>query len=389
MNKSELFWQTYLNLEKELLEVAKYIYITDVKLIYKGGTLIKENYTKQLDVFSPLIADLIVRTCIEIEAISKELYFELGGTKSRGDKDLFFDEDCLKLLDIKCKSSKKIVLIICSSFNLADENNKVFKPLKGAHKRQGTDWEKSYQAVKHDRYSSVSSGTIKKFIHALGALYLLNIYYRNETINTKFLETNKLDFSFGSKIFSLKKPNTSKYTVDVVNGKSISGVLESDDSPYIFKYSDSSYHQILDANKRSIEKRMEYINSQPEFQEPAFIQQLKDSLEEEKTNKQHKMIIAWELCKYRINKRFPASLPFEVRKKMFVESSEFNGRIRMMNNHKTASEITEENIQSEIDLAGILTGMELEQVFDNERMIKSFNEGYCELVLDKGNVKYI
>ena len=134
---------------------------------------------------------------------------------------------------------------------------------------------------------------------------------------------------------------------------------------------------------------MEYINSQPEFQEPAFIQQLKDSLEEEKTNKQHKMIIAWELCKYRINKRFPASLPFEVRKKMFVESSEFNGRIRMMNKHKTASEITEENIQSEIDLAGILTGMELEQVFDNERMIKSFNEGYCELVLDKGNVKYI
>ena len=33
MNKAELFWQTYLNFEKELLEVAKYIYITDEKLI--------------------------------------------------------------------------------------------------------------------------------------------------------------------------------------------------------------------------------------------------------------------------------------------------------------------------------------------------------------------
>ena len=73
---------------------------------------------------------------------------------------------------------------------------------------------------------------------------------------------------------------------------------------------------------------------------------------------------------------------------MFIESREFNGRIRTKNKHKSASEITEDNIQSEIDLAGTLAGMELEQVFDNERMIKSFNEGYCELVIDKGDVKY-
>ena len=178
------------------------------------------------------------------------------------------------------------------------------------------------------------------------------------------------------------------YTVDVVNGKTISGILESDDSPYIFKYTDSSYNQILDANKRSVEMRLEYINSQPELQEPAFQQQIRESFEKEKTDKTHRMIIAWELCKYRINKRFPASLPFEVRKKMFIESREFNGRIRTKNKHKSASEITEDNIQSEIDLAGTLAGMELEQIFDNERMIKSFNEGYCELVIDKGDVKY-
>ncbi len=388
MNKAEMFWQTYLNLEKELLELSKYIYITDEKLIYSKGSLKSENYTKQLEVFSPHIADLIVRTCVEIDAISKELYFELGGTKARGDKDLFFDEDCLKQLDIKCKSSKKVVLITCPAFNLTDDQNRVFKPLKEAHKRQGTDWEKAYQAVKHDRYSSISHGTVRNFIHALGALYLLNIYYKNETISIKFLETNKLDFSFGSKVFSLKKPDINKYTVDVVNGKTISGNLESDDSPYIFKYTDSSYKQILDANKRSVEMRVEYINSQPELHEPAFQQQLRESFEKEKTDKTHRMIIAWELCKYRINKRFPASLPFEIRKKMFIESREFNGRIRKSNNHKSASEITEENIQAEIDLAGTLAGMELEQVFDNEKMTKSFNEGYCEFVLDKGDVKY-
>lgn len=33
MKKTDLFWQTYLNLEKELIEVSKYVYITDVKTL--------------------------------------------------------------------------------------------------------------------------------------------------------------------------------------------------------------------------------------------------------------------------------------------------------------------------------------------------------------------
>lgn len=388
MNKSDFFWQIYLNLENELLDLAKYIYITDQKTKYKKGTLITENCTTQLGTFSPHIADLIVRTCVEIEAISKELYFELDGTKPRGSKDLYFDTDCLKQIDIKCNSSKKIVMITCPYFNLNDENNISFKPLREAHKQQGTQWEKAYQAVKHDRYSSVSSGTINNFIHALGALYLLNIYFKNQKINTKFFEEKNVDFSFGSKVFSIRRPDVNKYTMDAVSGREINGILESDESPYIFKYTDYSYHQILDANKQAIDKKMEYINSQPEFQEIEFQKQLQESIEKEKTDKHHRMIWSWELCKYRINKKFPSTLPFEVRKKMFVESYEFNGRIRSANNHLKADEITENNIQSEIDMAGILMGMELEQRFDSLKMQKSFTEGYCELILDKGNVKY-
>lgn len=388
MNKSDFFWQTYLNLEKELLDLAKYVYITDQKTLYKGGKIITENCTTQLDTFSPHIADLIVRTCVEIEAISKELYFELGGTKLRGSTDLYFDTDCLKQIDQVCNSSGKVVMITCPYFNLNDENNKIFKPLREAHKRQGTQWERAYQAVKHDRYSSVSSGTIKNLIHALGALYLLNIYYKNQKINSKFFELSKLDFSFGSKIFSIKKPDVNKYTVDVVNGKEINDILVSDDSPYIIKYTDSIYHQILDAHKTEIERRCEYINSQPELKENEFINQLNKAFELQKKDKRQNVIISWELCKYRLNKRLPSTLPFELRKKLFVESREFNGRIRLQNNHIKADEITEDNIQKEIDLAGTLAGMELEQQFDNLKMHKAFQEGYCELIIDKGNVKY-
>ena len=33
MKKSDIFWQTYLNLEKEAVEISKYIFFTDEVLI--------------------------------------------------------------------------------------------------------------------------------------------------------------------------------------------------------------------------------------------------------------------------------------------------------------------------------------------------------------------
>ena len=56
--------------------------------------------------YSMKIADLLIRTTVEIESISKELYFREGGTKP-DDKDLYFDTDCLALLESKWSLSKK------------------------------------------------------------------------------------------------------------------------------------------------------------------------------------------------------------------------------------------------------------------------------------------
>lgn len=375
MNKSEIFWQTYLSLEKELLEVSRYIYITD------------ENGDSQLKVYSPHIADLLVRTCIEIEAISKELYFELGGQKTRGDSTIMFDTDCLKLIDMKCQTHKKIVLITCSKFNITKDENVSFRPLKEAHKQKGTDWERSYQAVKHDRYSSLSKGTVLSLIHALGALYLLNIYFKDIKLTTKYLEVHKIDYSLGSNIFSVKEPNQ-KYVIDVINNREISDTLVADESPFVLKYLDSVYKSVVDANKQNIKVRQDYCYSQPEMNEPEFLQIINDGLEKQKQNPKERFIFTWELCKYRLNKKIPASLPFEVRKRLFIETPEWNGRIRKNNPHLSEDELTVDNIQQEIDHAGIQAGMELEMQFDAMKMQKAINDGYCELVLDKGNIKY-
>ena len=387
MKKSEIFWQTYLNLERELQELSRYVYITDHRLINVGTEVKEENCSSQLETFSPHIADLLIRTCIEIEALSKELYFKLGGEKKRGDSSLFFDVDCLGLIDQKCKTSKKIVFVSCSSFDLTNEQNYILKPLREAHKIQGTDWERAYQAVKHDRYSSISKGTIKNFLHALAALYLLNVYFRDDIFYTRYLDMNKLDFSMGSKVFSLKQP-TQQHVIDAINGIEAVGNLSSEDSPYVMKFTDEIYKQVIQADKQARENRVKFFHSQPESQEQAFIEQLSHAIEIAKKDPTQRLMPMWELGVYRINKKIPRALPFEERKRLFVNSPEFNSQIHQRNPHKTESELTEENIQNEIDSAGRRSGIELDKQFDLIRDQKAFAEGYCELIIDKGDVHY-
>ena len=121
MKKSDIFWQTYLSLEKEFINVSNFIFITDEITTHEHGKEITQPCNSQLETFSPYIADLLIRCCVQIEAISKELYYDNGGTKQRGDKNLFFDEDCLKLIDIKWAIHDKRVLVVAPFFNLTKD----------------------------------------------------------------------------------------------------------------------------------------------------------------------------------------------------------------------------------------------------------------------------
>ena len=180
MNKPDIFWQTYLNLEQEMKEVAKYIFVADTVNVHRNGQEVTENCETQLQTFSPHIADLLIRGCVQIEAISKELYHDNGGTKPRGDNTIFFDEDCLKLIDQKWATHEKKVLVVAPFFNLTKDENRILRPLKEAHKRSGIYWAKAYQAVKHDRIASIQYGNVKALLQAMAALFLLNLYYRND-----------------------------------------------------------------------------------------------------------------------------------------------------------------------------------------------------------------
>ena len=186
-----LYWPFYLSLEKELLDISKTIHLDDA----------------QLEVYSMRMADLLIRTVVEIEAISKELFTANGGAIPGDQQFPYFDTDCIHLLVDKWKIDKKIVLVSNSSLFFEKDENIALTPLHKAHKRgsSGADWAKAYQAVKHDRSNSLKKGTVKMFIRALAALYLLNIYYRDENISLEHDCTGgSHDFSLGSSMFSVK-----------------------------------------------------------------------------------------------------------------------------------------------------------------------------------------
>lgn len=351
MKKADIFWQTYLNLEKEAIEVSKYIFFTDEVLVNSGGSIVAQSCTSQLEAFSPHISDLLVRCCVQIEALSKELYFDNGGTKPRGDASILFDEDCLKLIDIKWQTHNKVVLVVAPFFNFTKDENKILKPLKEAHKRQGTYWERAYQAVKHDRYSSLQKGNVKAFIHALAALYLLNLYYRNDSWVTKYQDISKQDYSMGSAIFSVKAP--------VVNQPWYGNMPTHSESPYVVTYSDQDYQRIEAIQQKEHQALNDYWSKQPELHEPAFVAQLQAALDREKNDPKQRVMYIWELAKYRLNKKFPSTLPFEERKALLINSSEWKSWGRTSNNDTQSIELTEDNIQNEIDSIGTRMGIQI------------------------------
>lgn len=188
---SNLYWNVYRSLERELLDIADTIHIDD----------------EQLSTYSTRIANLLVRTVIEIESISKELYVREGGAQPAQGNDLYFDTDCLALLESKWTLSKKVVMISSPILYTIKPENQRFTPLHKASKRgtSGSDWKKAYQAVKHNRSRSLSQGNIRHFIRALGALFLLNLYYQDQGFDLGMDVTAKsFDVSLGSSLFSIE-----------------------------------------------------------------------------------------------------------------------------------------------------------------------------------------
>lgn len=236
-----MFWTIYKNLEKELLALANDIHFCDT----------------QDSVYSVHISDLLIRTSVEIEAISKELYKTAGGNMTPLDdqgneRDLFFDSDCIQYLDLNWHITKKCVNVVAPNFYYTKKENLILQPLKNCNKRGSGRWKKAYQAVKHNRIESLSAGNIANLIRAMAALYILNLYYRNEKYDAgTFMNTTPFDTRMGSDIFSAslahaEKCRFSKEMSDENIDDSVKAELDS--AIYVQKYTDEAFrllHQTM------------------------------------------------------------------------------------------------------------------------------------------------
>ena len=185
------YWPIYINLEKELSKLIEYIYIDDT----------------QLTVYSPKISDLILRTCVEIESICKAIYNKNFNPKKESTDGLKFDYDILdKYLIPNWDLDKKIVML--SAINCY-QTIKTFYPFQkneiSANKKNIFSWNNAYQNIKHNREQGMKPyGTIKYLFEAMAALYVLNLYYRNdEFLNLSEIDIKKIPPNMGSSFFSV------------------------------------------------------------------------------------------------------------------------------------------------------------------------------------------
>ena len=186
-----LYLPVYKRLEDEVISLTKNIFFDD----------------HQLSTYSLSTADIIIRCSIEIEAIAKELYIQLGGDlepkKDDGNKrDLYFDTDCMALLVERWKINEKKIQIIHPNMYFSQDKS-VLMPLHKSHKRgtSGSKWKQAYQNIKHNRAKKIKWASVENMLSAIGALYILNLYYADESFWSETFIQGRKEFNPESQIF--------------------------------------------------------------------------------------------------------------------------------------------------------------------------------------------
>jgi len=179
-NNSSIYFPVYKRIEKEVQELASAIYFCD----------------EQKSVYSLDIADLIVRCVVEIESIAKDIYRLENGIEPDN------PGACFKWMEQNWNISKKKVIVISPYFHFDVMRN--FFPFDYKNKSE-EDYYSTYNAIKHDRVKNISKATVYALVRALGALYILNIYFKNDRIQLKDDHYGAyIDRAFGSAVFSVE-----------------------------------------------------------------------------------------------------------------------------------------------------------------------------------------
>ena len=170
--KNKSYLQNYLRIEKEVIDLSYFISYDFLNL----------------NVHSPYICDLILRCASDIESISKDIYIDYFDNNADRSK-IKFDYDCIDKM-IKEWSLNYRVLFVKDKYRL-DPISEFIKPFEMTtiNNKSNFLWNFSYQALKHNKIGSIESfANLRYLFSALGALFLLNIYYLDYQEETHFMK---------------------------------------------------------------------------------------------------------------------------------------------------------------------------------------------------------
>ena len=245
---ANIYWPVYKNLESEFSELMFNIHIDD----------------NQLAVYSLRISDLVLRAAVEIESIAKDLYNLNGGSKTSYIK---YDEDAIKHLNKLWKLDKKVVII--SSPNCF-VSTKLIYPFVKDKQRTGSErltygWNDAYQNIKHNRAENLRYGNLRYLFDIMAALFILNIYYKDETISLeKDSKATTFPIGLGSNIFSISLHKWAGYTRENNEDKYVRRA-DFDECLYLTQHTDESRENFRKAQDEVNEKSKELFLKHPKF----------------------------------------------------------------------------------------------------------------------------
>lgn len=242
-----IYWPVYKNLESQFLKLMFDIHIDD----------------NQLDVYSLKISDLILRAAIEIESISKDLYLVNGGVKTTQIK---YDEDALKHLNRLWALDKKVIIISSTNCFLTKKLIYPFvkNEIRTGSQRETYSWNNSYQNIKHDRANSLQFASVKYLFQIMSALYLLNIYFKNETFHFgRDHHSTTFPVNLGSDIFSISFHKWFMTDEKGVNGKKDNF----DECIYFSRMTNESVEKIRIENEEINRKFAGLLYNHPKFKQ--------------------------------------------------------------------------------------------------------------------------
>ena len=233
LEKKNLYISVYRRLEKEVIALADSISFDDT----------------QKNVYSSMIGDIILRCSTDIEAISKDLYYRLKPEKKTGkeNKNLHFDYCCLVLLMKEWKIDKRRIYISHPNMHFSDCE---LVPLLYVDKKLDDDpnnteicrWKQAYQKIKHNRTENISKATVWNMLNALGALYILNLYYADESFWFETPIGKRREYTDSSDIFTPDLYDATEIDFsDLNNNKSI---VVPEESVFVLKYEDKAYENV-------------------------------------------------------------------------------------------------------------------------------------------------